>query len=96
MRRVLYYKQYYNDFFDRQKPVVRKKLNWTLGLVSTLERIPVKFFKHIEGTDGLYEIRVEAESNIFRVFCFFDEGHLIILLNAFQKKLGKLQETRLN
>ena len=48
-----------------------------------------KYFKHITGSTGLYEIRVEVGSDIFRVFCFFDKGKLIILLNGFQKKTQK-------
>jgi len=68
---------------------VQKKFNWTLELIMTLERIPSKYFSHIEDTDGLYEIRVEAGNNILRVFCFFDEGQLVILLNGFQKKTQK-------
>jgi phage-related protein len=51
--------------------------------------IPEKFFKHLEGTDGLFEIRIKAGSDIFRIICFFDEGNLIILLNGFQKKSVK-------
>lgn len=51
--------------------------------------IPDKFFKHLEGTEGLYEIRVQVGSDIFRVFCFFDKGALVILLNGFQKKSQK-------
>ncbi len=43
----------------------------------------------MEGTDGLYEIRVSSGNNIFRIFCFFDEGQLVILLNGFQKKTQK-------
>ena len=43
----------------------------------------------MEGTDGIYEIRVEAGSNIFRAFAFFDEGQMIIVANAFQKKTQK-------
>ena len=42
--------------------------------------------KHLEGTNGLYEIRVQQGSDIFRIFCFFDEGKLIVLANGFQKK----------
>ena len=57
--------------------------------MATLEQIPIKYFKHLEGTKGLYEIRVEIGSDIFRVFCFFDEGQLVILLNGFQKKSEK-------
>jgi phage-related protein len=54
-----------------------------------LERAPSKYFSHLENTNGLYEIRVEVGSNIFRVFSFFDEGNLVILLNGFQKKSQK-------
>lgn len=43
----------------------------------------------LEGTDGLYEIRVQFGGNIFRIFCFFDEGKLIVLLNGFGKKTQK-------
>lgn len=51
--------------------------------------IPSKYFKHIEGTNGLYEIRIEQSSNIYWIFPFFDSGKLIILGNAFQKKSNK-------
>jgi phage-related protein len=88
-RQVFYYKHYYLDFFNAQTEEVKKKFNWTLGLISELERIPVKYFKHIEGSEGLYEIRVEVGGNIFRVFSFFDEGRLVILLNGLQKKSEK-------
>jgi phage-related protein len=89
IRKIYYYKSYYLDFFNRQSKEVKNKLNWTLGLIASLDRIPIKYFKHIEGFEGLYEIRVESGSNIFRVFCFFDEGQLIILINGFQKKSDK-------
>ncbi len=46
--------------------------------------------KHIENTDGLYEIRIKYRSNIFRIFCCFDEGRIVILFNAFQKKIQKI------
>jgi len=54
-----------------------------------MDRIPQKFLTHIEGTDGLYEIRVKESSDIYRVFCCFDAGRLVILFNGFQKKSQK-------
>lgn len=54
-----------------------------------LERIPNQYLKHHENTDGLYEARIMLGSNIWRVFCFFDKGKLVILLNGFQKKTQK-------
>lgn len=88
-RKIVFYKRYYLDFYKEQNENVKLKLNWTLELIATLERVPGKFLKHLEGTDGIYEIRVEAGSNIFRVFCFFDEGQLVVLINGFQKKTQK-------
>lgn len=89
MREIFYYKNYYLDFFKILKPEVKKKFNWTLQLISELDRIPDKYFSHITESSGLFEIRVEVGSNIFRVFSFFDEGNLIILINGFQKKTQK-------
>ncbi len=54
-----------------------------------MEKVSEKFLKHIEGTDGLFEIRIEVGSNIYRIFCCFDKGSLVVLFNAFQKKTQK-------
>lgn len=43
----------------------------------------------MEGTKGLYEVRVEVGNTIFRIFSFFDKGNLVVLGNAFQKKTQK-------
>jgi phage-related protein len=51
--------------------------------------VPEKFFKYLEGTDGLFEVRIKVGSDTFRIFCFFDEGNLTILLNGFRKKTEK-------
>lgn len=88
-RHIIYYDRYYLDFFETLDPAVKQKFNWTLQLISTVEKIPPKYFKHISGTNGIYEIRVEFQSNIYRVFSFFDKGNLIILVNGFQKKSTK-------
>jgi phage-related protein len=54
-----------------------------------VEKVSEKFLKHIEGMDGLFEIRIEVGSNIYRIFCCFDKGSLVVLFNAFQKKTQK-------
>jgi phage-related protein len=89
IRNIFYYKNYYLDFFEKLKPEVKKKFNWTLLLISTIERVPEKYFKHMTGTIGIYEIRVEIGGNIYRVFSFFDKDQLVILVNGFQKKSQK-------
>jgi phage-related protein len=57
--------------------------------VETLDRIPEIYFKHLENTDGLYEIKVQVGSNIFRIFCFFDNNNLVVVEHGFQKKTQK-------
>jgi len=94
-REIFYYKNYYLDFFNKQKPDVKKKFNWTLQLLATIDRVPEKYFKHMAGSSGIFEIRIEVGSDIFRVFSFFDEGKLIILLNGFQKKTQKTPKNEL-
>lgn len=89
IREIYFYKGYFQEFYSSLRPDVKKKLNWTLQLLGTIERVPKKYFDHITHSTGLYEIRVEVGSDIFRVFSFFDKGNLIILINGFQKKSQK-------
>ena len=69
--------------------------NWTLQLIATLEKVPEKYFKHLSSTKWLFEIRVEVGSNIYRVFCCFDKGKLVILLNGFHKKSQKTPQSEI-
>lgn len=95
IRNVFYYRRYYLDFFATLKPEVQRKFNWTLKLLATVDRVPEKYFKHLTGSSGLYEIRVEVGSDIYRVFSFFDKGQLVILANGFQKKTPKTPKREL-
>jgi phage-related protein len=88
-RKITFYKNYFQIFFDKQTKKVKAKIVWTLELIEDLQRIPETYLKHIENTYGLYEIRVQSGSDTFRIFCFFDHGHLIVLSNGFQKKTQK-------
>jgi phage-related protein len=64
-------------------------LSLELKLIKITRHVPEKFFKHMEGTKGLYEIRVGIGNNIYRIFSFFDQGNIVVLGNAFQKKTQK-------
>lgn len=68
---------------------MREQIGYVFRVIKTVDKIPEKFLKHMEGTDGLYEIRVEVGSNIFRIFCCFDKRNLVVLFNGFQKKTQK-------
>ena len=64
-------------------------------MIREVERVPEKFLKHLAGTNGLYEVRVEYESNIYRIFCCFDEGKVVVLFNGFQKKTQKTPQNEI-
>lgn len=85
-RQIIFHGQYFMDFYLVQNAKVQDKFDYVFRVIRTVDNIPEKFLKHMEGTDGLYEIRIEFGGNIFRVFCCFDKGNLVVLFNAFQKK----------
>ena len=79
----------------KQRDKVKDKIIWTLSLIEELQRVPETYLKHIEDTDGLFEIRVQQGSDIFRIFCFFDEEQLVVLANGFQKKTQKTPKSEI-
>ena len=85
----MFYKHYFKEFYVAQDDKVRRKIAQVLVWIRSIDRLPVSILRSIEGKKGLYEIRVELSGNIFRIFCCFDRGELIILFNAFQKKTQK-------
>lgn len=89
-RELLFFKEYFKGFYQEQTWKVQKKILWTLKVIETVDRIPEIYFKHLENTQGLYEIRVQAGSNIFRIFCFFDLNNLVVVGHGFQKKTQKM------
>lgn len=88
-RTIKLYKNHFKEFYVAQTDAIRRKTNYCNNVTMTVDRVPKTILKNMEDADGLYEIRVEAGSNIFRIFCCFDEGSLVILFNGFQKKTQK-------
>jgi phage-related protein len=88
-RTIIFYKDYFQDFFLKQRDKIKDKIIWTFDLIEEIQRVPETYLKYIENTDGLYEIRVQSGKDIFRIFCFFDKGQLVVLANGFQKKTKK-------
>ncbi|WP_230383687.1 type II toxin-antitoxin system RelE/ParE family toxin [Pedobacter endophyticus] len=84
------------NFYQAQTEEVQRKIEWTLNLLQTIDRVPKKYFDHMTGTNGLFEVRVEFGGNIFRIFAFFDKGNLVILGNGFQKKSQKTPKTEID
>lgn len=88
-RTIIFYKDYFQEFFIKQRDKVKDKIIWTFDLIEELQRVPETYLKHLENTNGLFEIRIKSGSDIFRIFCFFDQGQLVVLANGFQKKTQK-------
>jgi phage-related protein len=86
---LFFYKNYFYDYFNELPEAVKEKTDYVLFVVQYAERIPAKFFKHIEGVNGLYEIRVNCNGNCYRYFCCNDEGNIVVLFNGFNKKTQK-------
>lgn len=87
MRILEPYKNYFWDFYNPLNQKVKDKIDYVFQIVISIERVSTKFFKHLE--DGIFEIRVEVGSNIYRIFTFFDDNKLVILQHGFQKKTQK-------
>ncbi|HPR33122.1 MAG TPA: type II toxin-antitoxin system RelE/ParE family toxin [Prolixibacteraceae bacterium] len=88
-RELIFYKDYFRNFYKSQTKKVQTKIIWTFRIIEDLEMIPDIYFKHLESTDGLYEIRIQLVSDIYRIFCFFDDQNVVVVGHGFQKKTQK-------
>ena len=95
-REIIFYDNHFIEFFQKHDGKVKEKIKYVLELIKHVEKVPEKFLKHLSGTNGLYEIRIEYQSNIYRIFCCFDKGKLVVLFNGFQKKTQKTPQIELD
>jgi phage-related protein len=95
IREVVAYENHFEEFLLEQTIKVQDKIFKIIEAIETLERVPSNYLKSMERTNGLYEARIKLGSNIWRVFCFFDHGKLVILLNGFQKKTQKTPKSEI-
>jgi len=95
-RKIIVYKDFFWEFYNAQNAEVQTKIDWTIGIVRALQFIPSKYFDHLTGTEGLFEMRIKVNSSIYRVFCCFDEGNLVILFNGFKKKTQKTPKNEID
>ena len=95
-RKIVFYEKHFIEFYQKQDEKVKSKIQYVFELIKQVEKVPEKFLKHLSGTDGLYEIRIEYQSNIYRIFACFDEGKIIVLFNAFHKKTQQTPKNELD
>jgi hypothetical protein len=89
IREVVEFENHFSDFLKKQPLKVQNKIFKIIEAIETLEKVPSNYLKVIVGANGLYEARIQLGSDIWRVFCFFDKGRLVVLLNGFIKKTQK-------
>jgi len=95
IRTVFAYKTYFSEFFFKQRLKVRDKIIWTIWIIEHLQQVPEEYLKHMEDTEGLYEMRIQQGGDIFRIFCFFDAGQLVVLANGYQKKTQRTPKSEI-
>ena len=88
-RKIIAFGTYYHDFMETLTERESKKIKYILSLLEKEDRLPVKFIKHIREHGNLYELRMEYDSNIYRVFFIFDNDCIVVLFHGFQKKTQK-------
>lgn len=93
MKKIIAYKNYFNDFLNELSTQERKKFLRALDLLMTEEKIPYHYIKYIR--DGIYEFRTNYGNNEFRVFFIYDGNTVVVLFNAFRKKTQKTPENEI-
>ena len=88
-RQIIFHGEYFLEFYKKLDVKVKSKIKYVFELIKQVDRVPEKFLSPMTGYKGLFEVRIEYQSNIYRVFCCFDKDRLVILLNGFQKKTQK-------
>lgn len=88
-RELFFFRNYFEEFFTQQTRKVQDKILWTFKVIEELDHIPENYLKFIKNSSGIYEVRVQVGSNIFRIFCFFDVDNLVVIGHGFQKKTQK-------
>lgn len=91
-REILYYENYFIDFFESLDDGARKKVSYVLDMLKTQERLNKNFVKLIR--EGVYELRASHNGNIYRAFFIFDDGNIVMLFNGFLKKTQKTPDNR--
>ena len=92
-RRIIAFGHYYNEFIESLNEKEKLKVKYILSLLGTSDRLPIKFIKQIK--KDLYELRIEYNGNIYRIFFIFDNDKIVVLFNGFQKKSQKTPQNEI-
>lgn len=94
MRKVVYYRNSLGEslvdsFLKSLSPKQFEKVVWVLAIIRDLPFVSNQYLKKLRGTDGIWEVRIDAGNDTFRLLGFFDKGNIVVLTNGFAKKTEK-------
>lgn len=95
IREIVIFKDNFVRFYEKQEQKVQRKIEYALDLVRFERVVPKKFYRHITGSDGIWEIRVITTFKSIRLLCFEDKGNLVVLTNCFIKKTKKTPKSEI-
>jgi phage-related protein len=84
------------DFLDSLSAKEAQKVTWVLSLIEDLEHVSTKFYKRLQSTDGIIEVRIQITNNNFRLLGFEHDGTFVVLTNGFKKKDQKVPTSEIN
>ena len=94
-RKIVFYGNYFSRFYEKQNNKTKDKIDYVIDIIRLVDRVPIQFLKYLKGTESLYEIRISTTFKQIRIFCFFDEGQVVVLTNCFVKKTQKTPKREL-
>ncbi len=94
-RKIVFYGNCFSKFYEKQNNKTRDKIDYVFDIIRFVDRVPIRFLKYLKGTESLYEIRISTTFKQIRIFCFFDEGQVVVLTNCFVKKTQKTPKREL-
>lgn len=89
IRKIVAYKENFIEFYSNQDDKTQRKIEFVFDLIRYEQKVPIRFFKFLDNTKGIYEIRVITTFKSIRILCFFDKNQLVVLTNCFVKKTQK-------
>jgi hypothetical protein len=55
------------EYLDSMSDEQAAKITWVLKLIRELDQVPSKYLKKLVNTDNIWEVRINARGNTFRL-----------------------------
>jgi len=100
VREIIFYKTVNNkipieEFFESLSEKQVEKVLWVLRLIKQLDKVPIDYFKKLESTNDIWEVRASSGNNEFRLLGFWYKSSFIVLTNGFRKKSQKTPKSEI-